>query len=121
MLSPCLRRFLETRSAGLEHSGLSRELLPSLHRDVGITWIDFHGETESADRFCSHDRRPAAGEGLIHVLARLGMVENRPAHERHRFLCRVVELFFIRAAHDELRRWREPDRGVLTGFTKPWS
>src|SRR5688572_18388742 len=31
----------------------------------------------------------------------------------------MIELFFVRTAHDELRRRREPDRGVLTGFTEP--
>ncbi len=49
----------------------------------------------------------------------MGMVKDRAPHQLNRLLRGVVELLLIRSTHNELRRWRIPDRRVLACLPEP--
>src|SRR5262249_33636860 len=98
---------------------LTAELLPTLDRDVDILRIDLDAAADSLGDLGGRQCRPTAEEGLIDKFAALGVIQDRAPHEIHRLLGRMVVLLLFGAAHDELGRWRGPDRRVLAGLAEP--
>src|SRR5262249_7598193 len=65
------------------------------------------------------ERGPATQEWFINEFATLRVIQDRPSEQLNRLLCWVIELFFLRSAHDHLGRGGVPDCCVLAGFSKP--
>ena len=74
-----------------------------------------------ADRSVTPPRQrcAAAQEWIIDELAAPVVVEDRPPHQIHGLLRRMIKFFLFRAAHDEFRRRRRPDGRVLAGLAVP--
>ena len=53
------------------------------------------------------------------VAATIPLVQDGLPHQPDRFLGRMIEFLLIRSAHDELRRGRIPDGGVLARLAVP--
>src|SRR5262249_52150401 len=66
-----------------------------------------------------NERGSRAEEWIVDRSAALRVIQDRPAHEFDRFLRRVIALFFLRSAHDELRRGRVPHGGVVASLAEP--
>src|SRR5688572_22693517 len=98
---------------------LAGHRLPALNHHVYVSRVELQAVADSTGRLGRRERCPAAEERLIDQLTGLGVVQNRSAHQLNRLLCWMIELLFIRATHDELRRWRTPDCRVLAWLPEP--
>src|ERR1017187_758773 len=110
---------LERPPVAIEPGFLAGKRLPALDHYINVFRIDFDAAADALSEFGGGQRRAAAQEWLVHQLAALQVIEDRAPENIDGFLRRMIEFLLVRTAHDELGRWRIPDRGVLTGFTEP--
>src|SRR5436853_1970174 len=80
---------------------------------------EFYSITDTLRHFRCRQRRATAQKWLIYQFPKLSVVQNRPPHQFHWFLRRMIELLLVRPAHDELGRWRSPDGRVLSRLSVP--
>src|SRR5579862_85389 len=119
LLAALLGDLLERPPIPIERRFLTGQLLPPLHDHIDILWIQFNAVAHALAYFRGSECSPTAQERLINQFATLGVVQDRPPHQLDRLLRRVIKFRFFRAAHDEFRGWRIPDRRVLAGFAEP--
>ena len=96
-------------------------MLPAFDDHIDILWIEFQPVAHAPGHLGGDERCSAAQERIVDEFAPLRVIQNRFAHQFDGFLRRMIELVFVRAAHDELRRGRVPDGRVLTGLAVPGS
>ena len=107
--SAFLRDFGERSAVAVELGFLPCQLLPALDDDVDVFRVELHAVANPFRKFRGRERSAAAQEWVINQFTSPEVIDDWAPHEIHWLLCRMVELVFLGAAHDELGRWRIPD------------
>lgn len=81
--------------------------------------IELDSVTDTLGYLGCSECSPAAQKWFIQQLPAPRVIENWAPHQLDRFLCWMIELLFLGAAHDELRRRRVPYGRVLTRLPEP--
>ena len=118
-LHPCGLDFVERSAVGFERGFLAGQALPAQDRDIHVLRIEFDSAADAPGQLGGGERCAAAEERFVDQFAALGVIEDRAPHQLDRLLRRMVELLFVRSAHDEFGRRRVPDRRVLAGLAEP--
>src|SRR5713101_8017789 len=110
---------LECPPVALQGCVSTTHVLPALDDDVAVLRVDLQAVAGPPVGLGRRQSCTAAEERVIDYFLALCVVQDRTAHQLHRFLRGMVEFLLIRSTHDELGRWPVPDREVLAGFPKP--
>src|SRR5579863_5010487 len=78
---------VERSAIAIERCRSTLELLPTLNHDVDIFRIELDPTANAARQFRGRKRGAAAEKRLVHQLAALSVIQNRPTHQLNRFLC----------------------------------
>src|ERR1035441_10521300 len=121
-LPALLRDLIERAPVAVEHGLLPGVLLPAPDYAIDVLGVELHAVTDASRLLGCHQRCPAAKEAVVKRLTRQCVVQDRPTHNFHRLVGRMIELLFLlRTAEDELRRRAGPDGRILARLPVPGS
>src|SRR6185503_1635363 len=86
------------------------KLLPPAHDDVAVARIDLQAITDPLRHFCRDQRRSRTKKWIVDRSTAFGVIQDRPAHQFHRFLSPVPRRAFLLVSPEGIQVGHLPER-----------